>query len=95
MHLLGSSGRSNTTRGDVLREVQKREFFLIMDRGSTVRAAAIQVGVSPDVGYRWMRRAGLSAQRTTPRVYTAEEKAEFFRLLAEQGNAPVSWGSSA
>jgi transposase, IS30 family len=70
----------------VLREDQKREFFLIMDRGSTVRAAASQVGVSPDIAYKWMRAVGLSAQRTTPRVYTLEEKAEFFRLLAEQGN---------
>jgi transposase-like protein len=26
-------------------------------------------------------------RRTTPRVHTDEEKAEFFRLLAEQGNA--------
>lgn len=67
-------------------ETQKREFFLIMDRGSTIRAAAIKVGVSPDVGYRWMRKAGLSALRTPPRMYTAEEKAEFFRLLAERGN---------
>ena len=69
-----------------MRESQKREFFLIMDRGSTVRAAAAQVGESPDIAYRWMKKAGLSAQRTTPRVYTDEEKAEFFRLLAEQGN---------
>jgi transposase, IS30 family len=69
-----------------LREDQKREFFLLIDRGSTVRAAAMEVGVSPDVGYRWMRLAGLSARRRTPRLYTAEEKAEFFRLLAEQGN---------
>src|ERR1017187_9467128 len=57
-----------------------------MDRGSTIRAAAIGVGVSPDVGYRWMRKAGLSALRRRPRVYTAEEKAEFFRLLTERGN---------
>lgn len=70
----------------VLSDAQKREFFLIMDRGSTIRAAAIRVGVSPDVGYRWMRMAGLSALRVAPRVYSAEEKAEFFRLLAERGN---------
>lgn len=63
-----------------------REFFLIMDKGSTVRAAADAVGVSPDVGYRWMKKAGLSARRTPPRVYTDADKAEFFRLLAEQGN---------
>lgn len=70
----------------MLTEDQRREFFLIMDRGSTIRAAAIEVGVSPDVGYRWMRKAGLSALRNPPRVYTAEEKAEFFRRLAERGN---------
>lgn len=68
------------------RESQRREFFAIMDRGSTIRAAAIQVGVSPSIGYKWVKNAGLSAQRATPRAYSAEEKAEFFRLLAVQGN---------
>ena len=68
------------------RESQRREFFAIMDRGSTIRAAAIKVGVSPSIGYKWVKKAGLSAERATPRVYSAEEKAEFFRLLAEQGN---------
>ncbi len=58
-----------------------------MDPGCTVRAAAMRVGVSPDIGYRWMRLSELWEQRTTPRAYTVEEKADNFRLLAEQGNA--------
>lgn len=66
--------------------VQKERFFAIMDRGSTIRAAAVGVGVSPDVGYRWVSQAGLAARRATPRVYSDAEKAEFFRLLGEQGN---------
>ena len=66
--------------------VQKRRFFAIMDRGSTIRAAAIEVGVSPDAGYNWVKKAGLAARRATPRVYSDVEKAEFFRLLGEQGN---------
>ena len=65
---------------------QRKRFFAIMDRGSTIRGAAIQAGVTPDIGYRWVKNAGLAAQRATPRVYTDAEKAEFFRLLAEQGN---------
>lgn len=44
------------------------------------------LGYPPDVGYRWVKKAGLSAQRATPRIYTDAEKAEFFRLLVEQGN---------
>jgi IS30 family transposase len=65
---------------------QRKKFFAIMDRGSTIRGAAIEVGVTPDVGYRWVKKAGLAAQRATPRVYSDADKAEFFRLLAEQGN---------
>ena len=65
---------------------QRMRFFAIMDRGSTIRGAAIEVGVTPDIGYRWVKKAGLAAQRATPRVYTDADKAEFFRLLAEQGN---------
>ena len=73
-------------KGAVLSDTSRVQFFQIMDRGSTIRAAAIEVGVSPDVGYKWMRKAGVSALRQRPRVYTDEEKAEFFRLLAEVGN---------
>ena len=65
---------------------QRMRFFAIMDRGSTIRRAAIEVGVTPNIGYRWVKKAGLAAQRATPRVYTDADKAEFFRLLAEQGN---------
>ena len=65
---------------------QQQEFFAIIDRGSTIRAAALKVGVSPDIGYRWVKKAGLAAVRAKPRTYTDAEKAEFFRLLAERGN---------
>lgn len=56
------------------------------DRGGTVREAAAAAGVSPDVGYRWCRQAGVSSPRGRARSYTAEEKAEFFRLLRLRGN---------
>jgi transposase, IS30 family len=69
-----------------LSESLKVEFFRLLDRGGTVRAAAAAVGVSADVGYRWCRRAGVSSPRGRPRIYTAEEKAEFFRLLQLRGN---------
>ena len=70
-------------------ELQKREFFRRLDRGGTVRAAALHVKVSPDVGYRWIRLAGLSTPRGRPRVYTGEEKATFFRLLEVKGNVSL------
>jgi IS30 family transposase len=65
---------------------RKDEFFQILDRGGTVRAAAQRVGVSPDVGYNWIRRAGLSTPRGRPRDYSDEEKALFFSRLEESGN---------
>lgn len=42
--------------------------------------------MSEDAAYRWMRQAGLSMQRATPRKFTNEEKAEFFRRLALNPN---------
>lgn len=65
---------------------QRTEFFDLIDRGGTVRAAAMAAGVHPGAAYSWLRAAGLSMQRACPRVYTDEEKAEFFRRLAEHPN---------
>lgn len=67
-------------------ELQRLEFMALIDRGGSVRAAAVRVGVHPDAGYKWMREAGLSTPRSTQRRYSAEQKAEFFRRLAEVGN---------
>ncbi|MEV6527303.1 helix-turn-helix domain-containing protein [Longispora sp. NPDC051575] len=67
-------------------EEQKQRFFDLVDRGGTVRAAAVAVGVHPDAAYTWLRQAGLTTRRETPRVYSEAEKARFFRLLAERGN---------
>jgi IS30 family transposase len=65
---------------------QRDLVFRLLDRGGTIRAAAVGPGVSSDTGYRWRRRAGVASQRQTPRAYGAEEKAEFFRLLNIRGN---------
>ena len=65
---------------------QKERFFEFVDRGGTVRAAAKKAGVGEDAAYRWMREAGLSMYRATPRIYTPEERVEFFRRLAENPN---------
>jgi len=64
----------------------KDRFFDLLDRGGTVRAAADAVGATHAAAYSWVRVAGLTMRRESPRVYTAEEKAEFFRLLAERQN---------
>ncbi|WP_189116042.1 IS30 family transposase, partial [Pilimelia terevasa] len=69
-------------------EVRQR-FFDLVDQGATVRAAAAASGVHPDAAYSWLRQAGLAMRRARPRVYTDEEKAEFFRLLARHGNVSV------
>jgi IS30 family transposase len=63
---------------------QKDEFFRVLDRGGTVRAAAKAVGIPENAGYNWLRHTGLTMQRATPRVYSAELKAEFLRLVRER-----------
>ncbi|OMQ25317.1 hypothetical protein BK799_31060 [Rhodococcus sp. D-1] len=35
---------------------QKEEFFRLLDRGGTVRAAARAVGVHENAGYNWLRK---------------------------------------
>ena len=61
---------------------QKDRFFELIDKGGTVRAAARACGVNPDAAYNWLRQAGLSMLRSTPRTYSAEEKEEFFRRFS-------------
>lgn len=65
---------------------QRIAFMAVIDRGGSVRAAAAKVGVHPDVGYKWMKRAGLSTPRSAQRRFTADEKEEFLRRLVEAGN---------
>lgn len=63
---------------------QKDEFFRVLDRGGTVRAAARAAGVGENAGYNWLRNTGLTMQRAAPRTYPAELKAEFLRLVRER-----------
>ncbi len=64
----------------------KQKFFDLLDRGGTIRAAADEVGVNRNAAYSWVRASGIQTGRKAPRVYSSAEKAEFFRLLSEQGN---------
>ena len=64
----------------------KQRFFDLLDQGGSIRAAADAVGVHRAAAYSWVRAAGLTMGRGAPRVYTPEEKAEFFRLLEERQN---------
>ncbi len=63
---------------------QKEEFFRVLDRGGTVRAAARAAGVHEDAGYNWLRKTGLTMQRAAPRVYPPELKEQFLRLVRER-----------
>jgi transposase, IS30 family len=65
---------------------QKQHFFDLVDRGGTVRAAALAAGVHPDAAYTWLRGAGLTMRRRAPRVYTDLERSAFLSLLGELGN---------
>lgn len=64
----------------------KERFFDLLDRGGTIRAAAKAAGVHEQAAYSWVRAAGLTTGRRAPRVYTAAEKAEFFRRLEDNPN---------
>ena len=68
---------------------EREEFFHRLDRGGTVRAVAAELGLSVDACYRWRREANISTPRAKSRSYTAEDKAEFFRRLAQIGRAHV------
>jgi len=70
-------------------EQQRLEFMALIDRGGSVRAAAARVGISPDRGYLWMKKAGLSTPRSAQRTYTVAEKETFLRRLVEVGNVSV------
>lgn len=65
---------------------ERDEFFRRFDRGGTIRAVAAELGLSVESCYRWRNEAGVSTPRVKSRVYTTEDKAEFFRLLALTGN---------
>lgn len=65
---------------------QKLEFFRRLDRGGTIRAVAAELGLNVDTCYSWRCQAGQSTPRRVSRKYTADEKAEFFRLLSIHGN---------
>jgi IS30 family transposase len=63
-------------------EQQRLAFMALIDRGGSVRAAALAVGAHPERGYKWMKQAGLSTPRSRQRTHTPEDRAEFFRRLA-------------
>ncbi|SNS45572.1 Transposase [Micrococcales bacterium KH10] len=63
---------------------QKEEFFRILDRAGTIRAAARAVGVNENAGYNWLRKTGLTMQRAAARIYSPEVKEEFLRLVRER-----------
>lgn len=63
---------------------QKDEFFRLLDKGGTVRAAARAAGVHEDAGYKWLRKTGLTMKRAAPRTYPTELKEEFLRLVREK-----------
>lgn len=67
-------------------EAQRLAFMALIDRGGSVRAACAAVGVHPDAGYAWMKKAGLSTPRSTQRRYMPEQKAEFLSRLEEVRN---------
>ena len=54
----------------------RRVFFLLVDKGSSVRAAASSLGISVDLAYKWRHDSGIAAKRLPNRVYTDVDRAE-------------------
>jgi len=65
-------------------DAQKDEFFRLVDRGGTVRAAARGAGMHENAGYNLLRGTGLIRSRTTLRQYPPGVKEEFLRLVRER-----------
>lgn len=76
-------------RGRQYNAAERAEFFRRLDRGGTIRAVAVKLGLSPDTCYRWRHESGTSTARGVPRTYTAQDKAELFRRLAPNPNIPA------
>ena len=64
----------------------RRKFFLLVDKGLSLRSAALSLGMSVDLAYKWRSNTGIAAKREPNRIYTTEDKAEFFRRLAINRN---------
>ena len=57
----------------------RRAFLLLVDRCSSVRAAALSLGISVDLAYKWRNDTVIpAAKRPALLVYTEQDKAEFF-----------------
>jgi len=84
--MVPSKSRKSGIENKQYKAAERREFFLRLDKGGTIRAVAIELGINPHAAYRWRREAGVSTRRLANREYSAEEKAEFFRLLAIRQN---------
>lgn len=65
---------------------ERAAFFARLDRGGTIREVAAELGFSVDSCYRWRQESGQSTRRKPERIYSAQDKAESFRLLTIHGN---------
>src|SRR5665213_964604 len=84
--MVSPSNRKRGVENVQYKAAERKEFFKRLDKGGTIRAVALELGISPDSAYRWRNEAGVSTRRQVSRRYSAEEKAEFFRRLALHPN---------
>ena len=90
------AGPSDRVSGQKYSQAQKDEFFVILDRVGSVSAVAKMLGINVQTCFRWAYKAG--AVTRTPRVNpvvaepsaTAEQKEEFFDVLARVGSVSVA-----
>lgn len=86
---MASSNRNRGAENLQYKAAERKEFFKRLDKGGTIRAVAIELGISLDSAYRWRREAGVSTPRKANREYCEVDKAEFFRLLGIRRNVSV------
>lgn len=81
-----SSNRKRGVEYVQYKAAERKEFFKRLDKSETIRAVALELGISPHSAHRRRNEAGVSTRRQVSRRYTAEAKAEFFRRLALHPN---------
>lgn len=65
---------------------ERMAFFKRLDRGVTIRAVALELGISPDSAYLWHDESGVSTRRQANRRYTVAKNSDFFNRLAIHPN---------
>ncbi|MFQ4149734.1 hypothetical protein AAGW05_13730 [Arthrobacter sp. LAPM80] len=90
------AGPSDRVSGQKYSQAHKDEFFIILDRVGSVSTVAKMLGINVQTCFRWAYKADAVTRRPRPNPVvaepsaTAEQKDEFFAVLARVGSISVA-----